>query len=164
MKSNLMGGWFKATVTDKFLYITLIIAGLVAILGNETTLRVAAPAAGAAIVQLSAALLGIVIAGLAIFIVFLDRRYITLLKNITNLDRNIWPFKWVAILSVISLIFGMILILVGGPPVILFRIIIGFALWSYLYLLMEIFRLIKFLAGHLKIRVKQIETEDDDSK
>lgn len=161
MKNKLMGGWFKATITDKFLWITLAASALIACFGNEPILRTAMNNIGQAMVNLSSALLGIVIAGLAIFIVFLDKKYVALLKRVTDIEKNLWPFKWVAMLTVLSLILGMVLLIIGNPPTLIFRIIIGFALWSYFYLLLEIYWLIKFLTGHLKVRAKQIELEDE---
>jgi hypothetical protein len=164
MENKFMGGWFRATLTDRCLWISMIGAGLIAFGGNEHILRSVISNVGSAMVDLSGALLGIVIAGLAIFIVFLDKKYVALLQKVTSLDKNIWPFKWVAILTVLSLLLGMFLILVGNPPSIIFRILVGVALWCYFYLLFEIYHLIKFLTGHLRVRAKQIALEDEDGK
>ena len=72
MKNRIMGGWFKETITDRLLYITLVLSVLLGWLGDEKILRESLSNIGSAMVDLSGALLGIVIAGLAIFIVFLD--------------------------------------------------------------------------------------------
>ncbi|OGN89873.1 MAG: hypothetical protein A2158_04535 [Chloroflexi bacterium RBG_13_46_14] len=160
MKNRIMGGWFKETIADKFLYITLVLSVLLGWLGDEQILRDSQCNIGSAMVDLSGALLGIVIAGLAIFIVFLDIKYLELLKQITDIERNIWPFKWVSVLTILSLVLGMLLLVIGNPPTIILRTIITVSIWSYLYLLIEMYRLIKFLTGHLRNRVKQLEIEE----
>ena len=101
---------------------------------------------------------------LAIFIVFLDKKYITLLEKYFSIDAELWAFKWVAIIAIICLSFGMGLILIGEPSSIIFRLVLFGALWSFSYLLWEIYELVKYLAEHAKARVKQsqIDHEKDD--
>jgi hypothetical protein len=61
---------------------------------------------------------------------------------------------------------GHNIILVGEPNILLLRVIIGCALWSFSYLLWQIYELVKYLVEHAKTRAKQIQKEeiDDDNK
>lgn len=159
-----MGGWFKATILDLALWITLIASALIAFLGDVDTLYSARVDIGSAQVQMSAALLGIVLAGLAIFVVFLDKKYIILLESVFGIDADLWPFKWTAIIAILCLAFGMGLILLGKPNALIFRFVLLGALWSFSYLLWQIYELVKFLAEHVKARAKHIQFDDDKNQ
>ena len=163
MKSNnkkMRGLGFKDIVIDKALWITLIISGLIAFLGNESVLRSARVAIGSAQVEMSSALLGLVLAGLAIFIVFLDKKYVALIERIFGVGTELIPFKLTAIVAILCLGFGMLLILLGEPSALFFRFVLLGALWSFTYLLWQIYELVKFLAEHAKARAKQIQKEE----
>ncbi|HUT67005.1 MAG TPA: hypothetical protein VMW86_00455, partial [Dehalococcoidales bacterium] len=77
------------------------------------------------------------------------------------IDAEMWPFKWTVIIAIVCVVFGLGLIILGEPPVILFRFIICGALWSFLYLLWEIYELVKYLATHAKARSKQIQIDNE---
>src|SRR4030042_2315136 len=158
--NKVMSGWLKDTILDPALWITLVASGLIAFLGNENALRLVKVNAGTAMVAMISALLGIVLAGLAIFVAFLDKKYIALLEKVFGMDADLWPFKWTAIIAILCVAFGMGLILLGEPPTLVFRLILWGALWSFSYLLWEIYELVKFLAEHVKARAKQIQKED----
>jgi len=163
-KNKTMSGWgFKSIITDVALWITFILSGLIAFLGNESALRSARVAVGTAQVQMSAALLGIVLAGLAIFVVFLDRKYIALIESIFGVETELFPFKFTAIIAILCLGFGMGLILLGEPITLLFRLVLWGALWSFAYLLWQIYELVKFLAEHAKARATQIQKEEKNN-
>ena len=167
MKSNnkTISGWgFKDIITDKALWITFIVTGLIAFLGNESVLRSARVAIGSAQVEMSSALLGIVLAGLAIFVVFLDKKYVALIEKIFGVETELMPFKLTAIVAILCLGFGMWLILLGEPSTLFFRIVLWGALWSFAYLLWQIYELVKFLAEHAKARAKQIRIDDDKNR
>ncbi|MDP4280389.1 MAG: hypothetical protein QQM50_07605 [Dehalococcoides mccartyi] len=151
-----MSGWGKEIVRDPALWITLIIAGLIAFWGDKDTLSTVSIQVGLAVVTVSATLLGIVLAALAIFVVFLDEKYITLVEKVYPIEQDTWPFKWVTLIAIINLTSGLILILVGDPTLIIFRTIMFITLWSFLYLLWQIFELVKFLAEHIKTRSKHL--------
>ncbi len=159
-----MNGWFKDTVLDRALWITIIASALIAFLGDECALRSVRVALGSALVEMSATLLGIIIAGLAIFVVFLDKKYVALIEKYFKIETELWPFKWTAIIAILCLAFGIGLILLGDPPVLVFRFVLWGALWNFSYLLWEIYELVKFLAGHAKARSKQIQTDDKENK
>lgn len=161
---KLMNGWFKETVLDKALYITLVAAALIAFLGDEKVLRSVRIDVGLALIEMGATLLGIVLAGFAIFVVFLDKKYIDLLEKAFGIEADIWPFKWVAIIAIVCLLFGMVFIVLGEPSTLVFRLLVMGALWSFFYLLWEIYELVKFLAGHVKARAKQIQLDDNKNK
>jgi len=163
MKSNnkTVNGWgFKDIITDIALWITFVMSGLIAFLGDEVILRSVKVNAGSAMVAMSAALLGIVLAGLAIFIVFLDKKYIALIESIFGVESELFPFKFTAIIAILCIAFGMGLILLGEPTTLVFRFILCLALWSFLYLLWEIYELVKFLAEHVKSRAQQIQKDE----
>lgn len=160
---KVMSGWFKDTILDPALWVTLIVSALIASLGDETVLRSVRVDVGSALVEMSATLLGIILVGLAIFVVFLDKKYIALIERIFKVETELWPFKWTAIIAIVCLLFGMGLILLGEPHALFFRFIIGGALWSFTYLLWEIYELVKFLAGHAKARAKQIQIDNEEN-
>jgi hypothetical protein len=157
--NNAMHGWFKDTILDPALWITLIASALIAFLGSENVLRSVRVDAGSAMVAMSAALLGIILAGLALFVVFLDKKYIALIEQYFKIETELWPFQWTAIIAILCLAFGMGLILLGQPCALLFRFIICGALWTFSYLLWQIYELVKFLVAHAKARAKQIEID-----
>ena len=157
-----MGGWLRKTILDPALWATLVIAALIASLGNEHVLQSETVAVGTAEVAMAGALLGIVLAGLAILVVFLDEKYIALLQQVPpGFDADLWPFKFTALLSIICKAFGMSLILIGNPTSLVLRIVLGFSLWSFSYLLWTMYDLVKFIAGHAKARVTQIQKKND---
>ena len=153
-----MGGWFWKTLRDPALWVTLVISAIVAFCGNESILRSVRIDVGVAQVGLGTALLGIVLAGLAIFIVFLDEEYIKLLeKEPPGIDADLWPFKYIGLIAIICAAFGMLLIVMGEPHPTIFRIILWLSLWSFSYLLWVFYDVIKFVVGHAKARVMQIQ-------
>lgn len=155
---KIMGGWFRETICDPALWVTLVAALAIAFGGDEEVLRSVRVNVGMAQVQIGTALLGIVIAGLAILVVFLDEEYIKLLEKVPpGFEADLWPFKYIALVAVICAAFGMLLILLGNPPALIFRIVLWLSLWSFAYLLWVFFDLVKFIAGHAKARIKQIQ-------
>jgi len=158
MKRTRMGGWFKETIRDPAFWVTLVVSFLIACLGDETGLRSVQTDIGIAQVGIGTALLGIVLAGLSILIVFLDEEYIKLLEQVPpGIDADLWPFKYTALVAIICAAFGMLLILIGSPPPLIFRAVLGFSLWSFSYLLWLFYDVIKFVIGHAKARVMQIQ-------
>ena len=166
MKSSdkVMSGWLKDTILDPALWITLIASALIAFLGNENVLRSVMVNVGFALVEMSATLLGIILAGLAIFVVFLDKKYVALIEKYFKVETELWPFKWTAIITILCLVFGMGLILLGEPSTLFLRFIIWGALWSFTYLLWQIYELVKFLAEHAKARAKQIQIDNEENQ
>lgn len=158
--SKAMNGWLKDTILDPALWITLIASALIAFLGNENALRLVRVDAGSALVAMSAALLGIILAGLAIFVVFLDKKYIALIEEYFKIETELWPFKWTAIMAILCIAFGMGLILLGEPCALFFRFVLCGALWSFSYLLWQIYELVKFLVAHAKARAKQVQIDN----
>ena len=63
------------------------------------------------------------------------------------------------LLSIISLLFSLGLILLGESLTLIYRLISFGALWSYLYLLWQIWELVKWLVSHAKLRATQIRIE-----
>src|SRR4030043_791671 len=154
----------KDFLKDIFLYITLVLSGLIAYFSNGEFLRSVVGNAGSAMVGMSGTLIGIVLAGLSIFFVFLNREYIGLIEKVSEFSNELIPFKTVAILTIICLAFGLGLILLGEPSNLILRIVVGVALWVYFYLLEQIWELIKWLIEHSKARAMQIQKEEENRK
>ncbi len=155
---------FTDFLKDIFLYITLVLSGLIAYFSNEEFLRSVVDKAGSAMVEMSGALFGIVLAGLAIFIVFLDRKYIRLIKQVIGISSSLIPIKTVAFLTILCLAFGLGLIILGEPSSLILRVIIGIALWIYFYLLVQMWEFVKWLIEHAKARAMQIEMNDEENQ
>jgi len=167
MKANnkAIGKWgFKDILKDHAFWITLIISVLIARFGNQETLRSVMVDLGTAMVELSAALLGIVLAGLAIFIAFMDKKYMALIDKVLGISNELFPVKVTTITAIFCLSFGLGLILVGNPPSLIFRLILVGALWSSAYLLWQIYEVVKWLVEHAKARAMQIRKEEKDTK
>ena len=97
---------------DPSLWITLTISALIASLGDEQVLRSVSATVGSAQVHIGTAFLGIVLAGLAIIVVFLDKKYIALLERVPpGFEADLWPFKYTAFIAVACSASGMALIL-----------------------------------------------------
>ena len=167
MKTNNkpIGKWgFKDILKDYSFWLTLIISVLIACFGNEETLRSVTVDLGIAMVGVSAALLGIVLAGLAIFLAFMDKKYLALIDQVFGIGNELFPVKVTAITAILCLSFSLGLILIGSPPSLVFRLILVGALWSYSYLLWQIYELVKWLVEHAKARAMQIRKEEKDAK
>jgi hypothetical protein len=167
MKTNnkAIGKWgFKDILKDYSFWVTLIISVLIASFGNQETLRSARVDLGIAMVEVSAALLGIVLAGLAIFLAFMDKKYLSLIEQIFGIGNELFPIKVTAITAILCLAFGLGLILVGDPPSLIFRLILVGAIWSSSYLLWQIYEVVKWLVEHAKARAMQIRKEEKDTK
>lgn len=160
-----MGGWFQKTILDPSLWITLTISILIAVFSDELVLRSVSKTVGSAQVHIGTALLGIVLAGLAIVVVFLDKKYIELLEQVPpGIDADLWPFKYTAFIAVVCSAFGMGLILLGNPRTIVFRLFFCLSIWSFSYLLWTMFELVRYIAGHAKTRVKQLQQNNKDQE
>ena len=166
MKSNneIQNWGFKDFITDKPLYVTLVLSVLVAYFIGGEYLRSIVSSAGSAMVEMSGALLGVVLAGLAIFIVFLDKKYIRVIDRLIRFENEFFVIKTVTFLTITCLIFGIGLIVLGEIPNWALRIIIGGALWAYLYLLVQIWELVKWLIEHAKARAMQAQQEEGEKK
>jgi hypothetical protein len=149
-------------VKDLSLWITLAIALLIALLGDENVLRSIMVNLGLAMTAISSTLLGVIIAGFSIFIAFLNKKYILLIDNIFGIGNELLPIKVTTFLALISISFSLGLILIGYPPVVLLRLLFIGALWSYFYLLWQIWELVQWLVEHAKTRAMQIRAEEKE--
>jgi len=154
---------YRDFIKDPSLYITLVISGLIASLGSEIILRHVAIDLGIAMAGISSTLLGIVIAGLAIFLAFLDKKYIALIDQVFGIGNELLPIKITTLLAIISLLFSLGLILIGHPITLVFRLILFGALWSYLYLLWQIWELVQWLVEYAKVRAMQVQQEKENN-
>lgn len=155
---------YKDFLKDYSLYITLVVSALIAFLGHETTLRSVRIDLGLAMAGVSSALIGIVIAGLAIFLAFIDRKYIELIDQLFGFENELLPVKATTMLAIITLLFSVGLILVGSPPTLAFRFVLLGSLWSYSYLLWQIWELVKWLIGHARARALQVKRNTSKTK
>lgn len=149
---------------DKYLYITLVLSGITAYFINGDFLRSIIIPAGSAMVEMSGALLGIVLAGLAIFVVFINKRYVMLIERLIGFGNEFFAIKTVAMLTILCLTFGLGLIVLGEFPNLILRLVFGVALWIYLYLLVQIWELVKWLTEHAKARAMLTQMNDKENQ
>lgn len=159
MKNPIKKGGWKSYVIDWAPWISIILAGLIVGLGDANILRSARVDIGIAMVGMSSALLGIVLAGLAIFVAFLDKAYMELLEEVVGVEANLTPFKHISIVAIICAALGMGLIVLGRPTEVVFRVILGISLASFIYLLWQFFEIVRYLCEHAKTRFLQIRME-----
>jgi hypothetical protein len=155
---------FKDILKDYSFWITLVLSGLITCFGDEIILRSMKVNLGIAMVGVSSALLGIVIAGLSIFLAFMDKKYLSLIDQIFGIGNELFPIKVTTVTAILCLSFSLGLILIGNPPSLVFRLILIGALWSYSYLLWQIYELVKWLIEHAKARAMQIRKEEEDAQ
>lgn len=154
-----MGGWLRQTVSERWPWVFLVLSILIAYFGDEKGLRSVSTAVGSAQVQVSIAFLGVVLAGLAILVAFLDEDFMELLEqHPPGIDADLWPFQWTAIVATGSILSSMALILVGSPSyVLVLRIAYGLSLFFFLYLLLVMWQLVRYVAELLRLRASQIK-------
>jgi len=116
-------------------------------------------------VEMSGALLGIVLAGLAIIVAFMNKKYVDLIERfLGGFNNEFFAIKTVTLLTVLCLALGLGLILIGEPPAIVLRLVLFGALWSYSYLLWQVYELVKWLLSHAKLRAMQIKMEEKEGE
>lgn len=154
-----MGGWFWKIINGWDFRITLVVSVIVAVFGDEWGIRATGSTAGSAMASVGTAILGVVLAGLAILVVFLDEGYIDLLQKVgLGITADLWPFKWTALVAAICAVSGVVLALMGSAENILaLRIVLGVAFWSFTYLMWNMWYLVSFVIGHAHTRIKHIE-------
>lgn len=162
-KPSKKNGW-RAYIFDWAPWASIVIAGLIVGLGDVDILRHARVDIGIAMVGMSSALLGIVLAGLAIFIAFLDRAYAELLEEAVGLEANLTPFKHISLVAIICAALGMTLIIIGKPTDVVFQTILGLSLAAFAYLLWQFFEIVRYLCEHAKTRFLQIRIEMEKRK
>lgn len=154
-------GWGRSTLLDRALWGTFLVALGIAVLGDEGGLRTTSVAVGSAQAQIGIALMGVVLAGLAILIAFLDEEYILLLEELApGAEADLFPFLHTAVVAAFSATTGVALILIGSPSdATILRIFFFFATWSFLYLIWIMLDLTRFVTGHLRARIRQIKAK-----
>lgn len=156
---RLLGGWLNETVRGWELWITCAVSAAVAVLGDEQGLRAASGLLGAAQLQVGTALMGVVLAAMAILIAFLNDEYVELLaEREPGIMADLAPFQYTAFIGAVSAALGAAMILVGSPedPGTL-RAVLFLALWSFLYLLWIMLDLVGMVTKHARNRVAQIQ-------
>lgn len=163
-----VGGHGKRLIGDPALWVTFGIVAVAAFLLGDDRIRTVSGLVGSAQAQVGTALLGVVVAGLAIFAVFLDEEYVALLDaEPPGPDADIAPFIITGFVAALSAALGIALIIVGAiPPAStglwvrlgisgpsLLAAVFLVSLWSFLYLLWHTFDLVVFLMGHARVRI-----------
>ena len=162
MKNVVMGGWRRKLIRDWAPWVTLALALAIVLCSNEDVLRSVRADVGVAQVGIGTAILGIVLAGLAILVAFLDEKYIELLEKIPpGLIADLWVFKYAAIVAIVCAAMGMLLVLFADLPLWALRMLFIIALWSFGYLLWLLYDVIKFIAEHAKARAVQIRKKQE---
>lgn len=154
----LLGGHLHRTVCSIDLWVTMFLSLAVSALGDEKALRTAGPVLGAAQMQVGTALMGVVLAALAVLVVFLDEDYLALLeKHAPGLVADLAPFMYTAVAGAICAALGVGLILVGSPEnANSLRAMLFLSLWSFLYLLWIMVDLVALVTKHARNRAFQL--------
>lgn len=159
-----MFGYRRQTLLGRDLWITLTLSFVAgAFLDYDNLIKVTATLT-AAQAQLGPAILGVTVAGLAIFTIFLDRDYIELLeKRPPGVEADLYPFRWVAFWAAVTIVASLVLSYVAQLPSdywMLFRFVFAASLWTFLYMLWNTYDLVRFLAAHARLRVEQIRNKE----
>lgn len=111
-------------------------------------------------------LVGIILAGLAILVVFLNEEYLAILSRTKGgLQADIFPFWFTGALGVLSISFNVLVILFGADLVVgVQRIVLGASTWFFLWTVFAVLNLIAFVAGHVANRSRQIILESENKK
>lgn len=154
-----MGGHLRRVVFDPALYATLLLAAAISIPGDEGGLRAVASGVGSALAQIGIALLGVVLAALAVLVVFLHEEYIELLEQLEpGIQGDLFPFQYTAFIASACAASGVALLALGQPSnTLVLRVTFFAAIWVFLYLLIITCQLVQFLTIHARVRVKQIQ-------
>ena len=117
---------------------------------------------GSAELNISSALFGVIIAGLSIVVVFLNKQYVKVLhKAGAGILEDLFPFWYTAVLAVISIILATILVSLG--PIqneCYLRVLVGASSWFFLYTLFASLNLIGSIVAHGINRTRQIIMEE----
>lgn len=111
------------------------------------------------------AILGVILAGLAIVVVFLDREYLKVLERAGGVHADFFPFWFTAALAVVTVVLDVALVLIAEAlPHAALRIAVGVVLWFALWTLFATLNLVAFVGAHGENRALQIlKSEQDDS-
>ena len=118
----------------------------------------------AAQTQVGPALLGVVLAGLAVLVVFLDREYIALLESVPpGVEADLFPFRWTAAVAAATILSSLVVSYSAVLPEswwLLLRVSFWFGLASFIYMIWITLDLMTFLAGHARVRIAQIKQQE----
>lgn len=116
-------------------------------------------------VGVASALVGVILAGLAIITAFLDKRYVAVLaKTHEGVMPEVFHFKLTATAAVASVVFNLAVIIVKDARWLAdYRAVaLAVSLWLFTYSLFCTLNLISLVGGHLGLRETQVEDELDD--
>ena len=106
----------------------------------------------------AAALLGVVLAGLAIIVVFLNEDYVELLSRVEGgVEADFFPFWFTAALAVVAVVLASVTLIVAERllPLAL-RLLVGISFWLFLWTLFATLNLVAFVGAHGSNRALQI--------
>lgn len=154
-----MGGHLLGTLLGWEVLPSVCIGGAVGWFGDEGGLRAVSTAVGTAQSQVGVAVLGVVLAALAILIVFLSDEYVELLQKAgLGVMADIAPFKYTMTVAALTAASGVALIAIGNTvDTWLLRLLFGLSTFTFTYLLFVACQLVEFLSEHMRLRVMQIE-------
>jgi hypothetical protein len=161
-----LGGLIRRTITDRKLWLSLAVAFAIAYLGDEGGLRKVSEAVGTAQSQVGVAVAGVVLASLAVFIVFLDADYVELLDSVEpGVDADLEPFLFTMVVASLTAACGVWLIAVGDPiDTWVLRLAFGASTLCFNYLLFVMCELVWLLARHMRRRVRQVRDRSKRAK
>ena len=159
---HLLRAYWKDTLWSWDLWLSALLAILTGLLltPSPTVLfQVATVEVGVA-----SALVGVILAGLAIITAFLDERYVALLaKSHEGVMPEVFHFKLTATAAVASVVFNLGLIMVKDASWLAgYRALaLALSVWLFTYALFCTLNLISLVGGHLALRETQVEDELD---
>jgi len=118
-------------------------------------------------VGVASALVGVILAGLAIITAFLDKRYVAVLaRTQEGVMPEVFHFKLTATAAVASVVFNLGLIMVKDASWLAgYRALaLAVSVWLFTYALFCTLNLISLVGGHLALRETQVENDLDDGQ
>lgn len=171
MSSELRGFWqclwtYRSRVFASWDFITaVVLATISATLPSPSRAIEVVPNLAAAQLGVASALFGIVLAGLAVIVAFLNESYVKLLASAgEGLEEDFFPFWFTAVLAVCSITLSTAALLLGQQTVqyIPARTAVFTLNWLFLWTVFSALNLVPFTAAHGINRALQILDSGDD--
>jgi len=155
----------KAILASWDIYTAFLIGLLLALLAPSNRICQFFSGLLTAELGVASALVGVILAGLAIVTVFLDKDYIAVLAKIGHgLEADVFPFWFTASLAVTSIVINVVaLVMEGFFENYAYRIFLGLSTWLFLWTLFASLNLVAFIAGHARNRSYQIMKQQEKS-
>lgn len=146
------------------LYASAVLACVAAVFTQDSRLRSVGELAVAAI-GVSAALLGVVLAGLAVLVSFLNAEYMQAASKAPGgVEGTFFPFWFTAALAVWSVVMSSFVLVVGDcHSETVARVLLGLTAWPFLWTLFATLNLVPLVAAHGSNRALQSRKERENA-